>query len=205
MTALLTAAKLRPAVFLDRDGTINVEKDYLYRVEDFTFIPGAPEAIHRLNQAGFLVIVVTNQSGVARGYYTLDDVDVLHRHIQAELAKVGAHIDGFYRCPHHPTQGAGEFRRDCDCRKGHPGMLLQAAAEHRIELARSFMVGDKAADVEAGERAGCVPLLVLTGYGAEEANHLPESRARRFPGLAEAVDFILRPAVPRLRANRGEH
>jgi D-glycero-D-manno-heptose 1,7-bisphosphate phosphatase len=191
MTASPIATTLRPAVFLDRDGTINVEKDYLYRVEDFVFIPGAPEAVRRLNQAGFLVIVVTNQSGVARGFFSLDDVAVLHRHIQGELAKVGARIDGFYRCPHHPTQGVGEFRRDCDCRKGRPGMLLQAAAEHCIDLSRSFMIGDKAADIEAGERAGCVPLLVLTGYGAEEAKKLPKLRARRFSDLAEAVDFIL--------------
>jgi D-glycero-D-manno-heptose 1,7-bisphosphate phosphatase len=191
MTASPIASTLRPAVFLDRDGTVNVEKDYLYRVEDFAFIPGAPEAIRRLNQAGFLVIVVTNQSGVARGFYSLDDVAALHRYIQGELAKAGARIDGFYRCPHHPTQGVGEFRRDCDCRKGRPGMLLQAAAEHRIDLSRSFMIGDKAADIEAGERAGCVPLLVLTGYGAEEAKKLPESRARRFSDLAEAADFIL--------------
>jgi D-glycero-D-manno-heptose 1,7-bisphosphate phosphatase len=181
----------RRAVFLDRDGTINVEKDYLYRVEDFEFIAGAPEAIRRLKNAGFLVVVVTNQSGVARGYYSLEDVEVLHRHIQKELARLGTALDGFYVCPHHPTEGVGEFRRECDCRKGKPGLLLKAAAEHNIDLSRSFMVGDKAADIEAGEQAGCVSLLVLTGYGADEAYKVPPDRARRFADLAEAADFIL--------------
>ena len=94
---------MRRAAFLDRDGTINVEKEYLYQVADFEFIPGAPEAIRRLNQAGFLVVVVTNQSGVARGYYTEDDVTNLHRHIGRELEKQSAHIDAWFYCPHHPS------------------------------------------------------------------------------------------------------
>jgi D-glycero-D-manno-heptose 1,7-bisphosphate phosphatase len=181
----------RRAVFLDRDGTVNEEREYLFRIEDFTFIPGVPAAIRRLNEAGWLVVVVTNQSGVARGYYGEADVGRLHRHIQDELAAAGARIDGFYLCPHHPSEGIGEYRRDCDCRKGRPGMLLQAAAELGIDLARSYMVGDKVADVEAAEGAGCTPLLVLTGYGAEESRRLPAQRARRFAALPEAVDFVL--------------
>ncbi|MBE0598091.1 MAG: D-glycero-beta-D-manno-heptose 1,7-bisphosphate 7-phosphatase [Desulfuromonadales bacterium] len=181
----------RPAVFLDRDGTINVEKDYLHRVEDFEFISGVPEAIRRLNEAGFLVIVTTNQSGVARGYYPLAAVEALHRHLQAELAPYGASIDAFYICPHHPQAGVGEYRIECDCRKGRPGMLLQAATEHGIDLASSWMVGDKAADVEAGVAAGCRPLLVLTGYGRQESEGLPETAAPRLPNLPEAVEYIL--------------
>lgn len=158
---------LRRAVFLDRDGTINVERDYLYRLEDFAFIPGVPQAIKALKAAGYLVIVVTNQSGVARGYFGTAEVERLHTHIQTELAAVGTAIDAFYYCPHHPQQGVGSYRVDCDCRKGRPGMLLQAARDHAIDLAHSYMIGDKEADVEAGRAAGCTPILVLTGYGAE--------------------------------------
>jgi D-glycero-D-manno-heptose 1,7-bisphosphate phosphatase len=182
---------LKKAVFVDRDGTLNVEKDYLYRVADFEFIPGVPEAIRRLRQAGFLVIVVTNQSGVARGYFTPAEVDVLHRHIQNELKKSGTRIDGFYVCPHHPTEGVGEYRRQCDCRKGQPGMLLRAAAELHVDLAGSYMVGDKLADVEAGERAGCTPLLVMTGYGSTEVQKLDGKRARCFTDFVEATGYVL--------------
>jgi D-glycero-D-manno-heptose 1,7-bisphosphate phosphatase len=182
---------LKRAVFLDRDGTINEEKDYLHRIEDFEFIPGASEAIRRLKKAGFLVIVVTNQSGVARGYYTLDDVKILHRYMLRELEAAGASVDGIYVCPHHPVEGVGEYLRECDCRKGRPGMLLRAAEEHGIDLSRSFMIGDKAADVEAGEAAGCLPLLVLTGYGRAESAKLSSDRVRRFADLTAAADFIL--------------
>lgn len=181
----------RRAVFLDRDGTINVEKDYLYRIEDFEFIPGAPEAIKRLKDAGFLVIVVTNQSGVARGYYTLEDVNRLHDHIQNELEKIGTSIDAFYVCPHHPTEGIGDYSRECDCRKGNPGMLLQAAKDFDIDLARSIMVGDKLADVEAGRRSGCVPYLVLTGYGMQESGSEAVGSVKKFASLNEVVGGIL--------------
>lgn len=179
------------AVFLDRDGTINEEKDYLHRIEDFEFIPGASVAIRRLREAGFLVIVVTNQSGVARGYYTLEDVAILHRHMQRVLESTGAAVDGIYVCPHHPVEGVGEYRRECDCRKGRPGMLLRAAEEHGVDLRRSYMIGDKVADIEAGEMAGCLPLMVLTGYGEKESARIPSGRVRRFADLGEAADFIL--------------
>jgi D-glycero-D-manno-heptose 1,7-bisphosphate phosphatase len=183
---------LTPAVFLDRDGTLNVEKNYLYLPEDFEFIPGTPAAIRRLNRAGFKVFIVTNQSGVARGYFSLEDVERLHRYIADRLAEAGAQIDGFYVCPHHPTEGQGRFQRDCACRKGAPGLLLEAADEHHIDLGRSFMVGDKEADIEAGERAGCTPLLVLTGYGATTAAKVSTERARHFADLTRAVDWILK-------------
>lgn len=180
-----------PAVFLDRDGTINVEKEYLYRIEDFEFIPGAPEAIRELNAAGYLVIVVTNQSGVARGFYTLADVEKLHAHVQKQLAASGARIDAFYVCPHHPAAGQGDYRRECDCRKGAPGMLLQAARDHAIDMTKSCIVGDKLADVEAGERAGCSTLMVKTGYGGEEAAKLRRGRTRVCNDIREAVAVIL--------------
>lgn len=162
-------ADKRRAVFLDRDGTINVEKNYLHEIDEFEFIPGAQEAIKKLKDAGFLVIVVSNQSGIARGYFDESEVESLHQHIQEELAGCGTSIDAFYFCPHHPVKGLGPYKVQCECRKGSPGMLLQAARDYDVDLSRSFMVGDKLADIEAGKRAGCQCLLVLTGYGAETA------------------------------------
>lgn len=163
----------RAAVFLDRDGTINVEKEYLHRAEEFEFVPGAPEAIRLLKEAGFLVVVVTNQSGVARGYYDEAAVHRLHRFVDNELARAGASIDAYYLCPHHPRHGIGPYLTECACRKPLPGMLLAAARDLGIDLARSWIVGDKAADVEAGIAAGCRPLLVRTGYGTSEAGQVP--------------------------------
>jgi len=181
----------KPAVFLDRDGTINVDKHYLHRVEDFEFIPGAVQAIKTLKNAGYSVIVVTNQSGVARDYFSLDDVARLHEHIQKQLAAAGTGIDAFYVCPHHPEEGQGEYLKNCDCRKGRPGLLLQASVDLGIDLQKSFMIGDKLADIEAGENAGCQPILVLTGYGQESRLRIDENRAIICADLASAVGVIL--------------
>lgn len=163
---------MKRAVFLDRDGTINVEKDYLYKAEEFEFISGAPEAIKLLNAAGWFVVVVSNQSGVGRGYYTEEDVEILHRHISAELQKTGAHVDAWFYCPHHP-QGRGSYSLPCRCRKPMPGMLIEAAGRFDIELASSVMVGDKLVDIEAGIAAGCRTILVRTGYGADHESSAP--------------------------------
>lgn len=165
--------KLR-AIFLDRDGTINLEKNYLHRPEEFEFIPGAPEAVRLLKDAGYLVVVVTNQSGVARGYYAEADVERLHRHMDELLASHGTSIDRYYYCPHHPEQGENGYRIDCDCRKPLPGMLLTAAAELGIDLTASWMIGDKLVDVEAGMGAGCSVGMVLTGYGTAQLPLLPQ-------------------------------
>lgn len=162
----------KPAVFLDRDGTINIEKDYLYRIDEFEFTPGAIEAIKLFNQSGYLVVVVTNQSGVARGYYSEADVETLHSHIDQQLQSQGGRVDAWYYCPHH-VSGKPPYNQECSCRKPLPGMLLKAAADHDIDLDRSWMVGDKLADIEAGQAAGCKPVLVMTGYGVETANGLP--------------------------------
>jgi len=159
----------RSAVFLDRDGTINVEREFIHRIEDFEFIPGAPQAIRLLKAAGFMVIVVTNQSGVARGYYDEAAIDLLHRHMDAELAGFGAVIDAYYFCPHHPEHGTGKYRKQCGCRKPLAGMLYQAAEDFSLDLTTSYIIGDRLADVEAGLNAGCIPLLVRTGYGADES------------------------------------
>lgn len=164
---------MQRAVFLDRDGTINMEKEYLYRIDEFEFVPGAPEAIRRLNEAGFVVVVVTNQSGVGRGYYTEDDVETLHRFISRELERHGAHVDAWMYCPHLPP-GKGSYSLACSCRKPLPGMLLEAAGRFNIDLKRSIMIGDKCVDMEAAVAAGCRPILVRSGYGAEEESRIPD-------------------------------
>jgi D-glycero-D-manno-heptose 1,7-bisphosphate phosphatase len=182
------------AVFLDRDGTINVEREFLYLPEDFEFIPGAPQAIRLLNEAGFRVIVVTNQSGIARGFYDEAAVNRLHRHMDAQLAPFGARIDAYYLCPHHPEHGIGALRTTCECRKPMDGMLRRGAAEFALDLAASFIIGDKSADVEAGLKAGCQPLLVRTGFGAVESARLP-GRIPVCADLLEAVRVILSGAM----------
>lgn len=151
------------AVFLDRDGTLNVDKGYVHRIEDWEWIPGAIDAIAALKKAGFLVIVVTNQAGIARGYYDEADVINLHARINEELKGHGAVIDGFYYCRHHP-----EFGIVCKCRKPMPGLIYEASRNLDIDLGRSWLVGDKASDIQAGLAAGVKSILVLTGYGNKE-------------------------------------
>jgi len=165
---------MRRAVFLDRDGTINLEKEYLYRIEDFEFVSGAEEAIRLLNDSGYFVVVVTNQSGVARGYYTEEDVEKLHREVSVRLAAKGAHVDAWYYCPHHPA-GKGSYALPCRCRKPLPGMLLTAADRYGINLEESVMIGDKRIDIEAGLAAGCRSILVRSGYGRVEQEDLPRN------------------------------
>jgi D-glycero-D-manno-heptose 1,7-bisphosphate phosphatase len=179
---------LNRAVFLDRDGTINEELGYLYRTEDCRFLPGVKDAVKRLNGAGYLVVVVTNQSGIARGYYTEADLDKLHSYMTKEFSVSGAQIDGWYYCPHHPDFPV-EYSA-CDCRKPLPGMMLAASSDLGIDLSSSWMVGDKNADMEAGIAAGCRSILVRTGYGAAEEHTAPSS-VIAVDNLAAAVDFIL--------------
>lgn len=152
--ALVPRWHRRPAAFLDRDGVLNRDTGYVYRAEDFVWLDGAKLAVKRLNDAGYLVVVITNQAGVARGLYSEDDVARLHRWINEELRRDGAHIDAFYYCPHHPTAGNGVYRRSCDCRKPSPGMLLRAMREWPVEPAASFFIGDKEIDMQAAEAAG---------------------------------------------------
>lgn len=178
------------AVFLDRDGTINVEKGYVHRIEDFEFIPGAPKAIGLLRDAGFLVIVVTNQSGVARGYYSLEAVHRLHRHMDAELERYGTAIDAYCICPHHPQGNVVGYAKACECRKPLPGMLVEAAGKFSINMASSYMVGDKLTDVETALAAGCRPVFVTTGYGADESAGVPAD-VPRYNSLLEAARAIV--------------
>ena len=139
----------RPAAFLDRDGVLNVDHGYAYRPDQIEWIDGAPEAVRSLNEAGYLVLVVTNQSGVARGFYDEDAVKSLHTYMQQHLASHGARVDAFYYCPHHPEGTIKSLAVNCRCRKPGPGMLEQAASEWPIDRDASFMIGDKDADMAA--------------------------------------------------------
>lgn len=178
------------AVFLDRDGTINVEKGYVHRIEDFEFIPGVPQAVRLLREAGFLVIVVTNQSGVARGYYPLDAVHRLHRHMDSELAKFGTAVDAYYICPHFPEGAVDEYSKACVCRKPLPGMLMEAARDFSIDLASSYMIGDHLSDVEAGLKAGCRPMFVTSGHGRDLLPMVPAG-VPHYGSLPDAVRTIV--------------
>jgi len=145
---------MKKAIFLDRDGTIIADRGFVHKKEDVELLPGAARAIRMANQAGFLVVVVTNQSGVARGYFTEEDVQALNQYLAEILAQEGAHIDAFYYCPHHPEAPVKTYRKVCSCRKPQPGLILKAARELNIDLTQSWMMGDSPRDVEAGKRAG---------------------------------------------------
>ncbi|MDE2370335.1 MAG: HAD family hydrolase [Burkholderiales bacterium] len=165
MDTPLSAAPRRRALFLDRDGVINVDHGYVHRVEQFEFCPGIAALIARANTLGLAVVVVTNQAGIARGYYTEADFQALTAWMVAELARRGALVDRVYHCPYHPEHGIGEYRRESPRRKPNPGMLLQAAEELDIDLARSVLVGDYETDIEAGRRAGVGHRILIDWSG----------------------------------------
>ena len=186
----------RIAVFIDRDGTINEETGYVDSLAKFRLLPGVTEALRRLNESGIPAIVITNQSGVGRGYFSRDFLDSLHNRMMMEFTKQGCRLDGIYICPHHPDE-------NCACRKPKPGMLLSAAKENEIILHASYVVGDKMRDIELAHRVGAKGILVLTGYGAEELrnnppmpqipvgtefNSVPDHVAAN---LSEAVEWVL--------------
>jgi D-glycero-D-manno-heptose 1,7-bisphosphate phosphatase len=158
-----------PAVFLDRDGTVNVDRDYLYRVEEFEFEKGVVETLKYLYDKGYKLIIVSNQSGIARGYFTVSDVEKLHAFIKAEAEKNGFCFAGIYYCPHYKEGIVPEFAIDCACRKPGTEMIKKAAIDHDIDLSRSYMAGDKEADIIAGKKSGLKTILVGTGYGKETA------------------------------------
>ena len=186
---------LSPAVFLDRDGTLNREVDYLADPEDLVLLPGVLPALGRLRAAGFRLVVVTNQSGVARGLFTEETLAAIHERLASRLAEGGVALDAVEVCIHHPTAGSLPHRRECDCRKPAPGMLLAARDRLGLDLARSWIVGDGERDLAAGAAVGVRGVLVGTGHGAaERARLLAEGRAPRWfaPDLAGAVDLVLR-------------
>jgi D-glycero-D-manno-heptose 1,7-bisphosphate phosphatase len=185
---------LSPALFLDRDGVLIEEVEYLAKLELVKLIPGASAVVRRANDAGWRVVVVSNQSGVARGLLPESLLPEVHREIARQLLEEsGATIDGFYYCPHHPTEGQASYRIACDCRKPKPGMLLRAARELGIDFAQSWMIGDRRTDLEAGAAAGCRTILVRTGYGASTGIDGPDAElnlAAVVPSIVEAVAII---------------
>ena len=181
------------AVFLDRDGTINEEMGYINHIDRFVLLPGVAAAIRRINKSGFKAVVVTNQSGAARGYFPVELIDQVHQKMKALLREQGASLDGVYTCTH----GLGEegTARSCTCRKPGIGLMEQAAAELKLDLQRSYVVGDRFRDVEMARNGGAKAVLVLTGYGKGELEFLgPSSKVQAdfvAEDLGEAVDWII--------------
>ncbi len=157
----------QPAIFIDRDGTINEDIGYVSEPDELVIYPYAAEAVRLINQSGLKAIVITNQSGIARRMYTEETLDAIHNRMIEEMARDGARIDAIYYCPHHPRIGDDRYRKMCDCRKPGTGMLVRAAREHDIDLARSYVVGDKASDINLATNAGARGVLVMSGYGRE--------------------------------------
>ena len=151
------------AAFFDRDGVLNVDKSYLYKIEDLEWIDGAKEALAYLTQKGYTIFVVTNQSGIARGYYTVDDMNKLHEFMAQQVAAAGGKIEKFYYCPHLPEGKIAEYAVECDCRKPKPGLILRAFEEYGIDKDAAFLIGDKPRDVESAEAAGIKGYLFSGG------------------------------------------
>ena len=185
----------RRAVFMDRDGTISEEVGYVNHPSRYRVFPYTAEAVRRLNEAGWLAVLVTNQAGVARGYFTEDVIGAVHTLLAWELERGGARLDAIYYCPHHPSVGEPPYRFDCDCRKPRPGLIRRAAIDLDIDVAASWMVGDRYSDTELARNAGARAALVLSGYGRGEWEyqraawrHQPDLVAEN---LLEAVEKIV--------------
>ena len=184
----------RAAVFLDRDGTLIEEAGYINRIEGLRLFPWSLDAVRLLNRGGFRVFVVTNQAGVARGYFDEAFVRRAHEHLGSAIRAAGGEVDGFYHCPHHPDAVVAEYRKNCGCRKPAPGMFLEAAREHGLDLAKCYAIGDRWHDVQAAQTAGATAVMVRTGYGLTE---LEKPRAGTTPAyiadtLIDATTWILR-------------
>lgn len=185
---------MRPAVFLDRDGTLNEDVGYVDRLDRLRLYPWSVEAVRLLRQAGYAAVVVTNQAGVARGMISEQVVVEVRDRLQQDLARAGARLDGHYHCPHLPDAPLAAYRRRCGCHKPEPGMIRQAAADLALDLDRSVVVGDRWTDVRLARAAGTAAILVRTGYGASQAAH-PDPGATAdavASNLLEAAGWILR-------------
>jgi D-glycero-D-manno-heptose 1,7-bisphosphate phosphatase len=185
------------AVFLDRDGTINTFKGFITKLEDFTLIEGTAEAIREINHSGYLAIVITNQPVIARGEVSLEELEAIHNKMETDLGKNGAYLDDIFFCPHHPDKGfpgeRPEYKIDCECRKPKPGMILRAAKKYNVDLTASYMVGDDKRDVEAGQAAGCMPVLLNgnSGVELEPAIAGQTGHVMTFSNLREFVETII--------------
>ena len=180
----MTSKATNQAVFLDRDGTIMEDANYVGRLDQVVLIPSAKQALRRLRDAGFKLFIVTNQSGVGRGYFPREAVEEIHAHLDEQFGPVGVSFDRYYVCPHHPED-------NCDCRKSKPKFLQDAAAEYALDLRHCFMIGDRPSDIQCGINAGTKTVLVLTGVGQETLSkgEVPASFVAR--DIAEAAEWIL--------------
>ncbi len=190
------AAQHRPAIFIDRDGTISEEVGYVNHPSRYRVYPFAAEAVRLINDAGWHAILVTNQAGVARGYFAEDMIGIIHKLLIEDLGRGGARLDAIYYCPHHPSVGAPPYRFACDCRKPQPGLITRAATNHDIDLTRSWMIGDRASDIELARNAGVRGAFVLSGYGRGEWEH----RRHTFKHEPELVAENLLDAVTQILA-----
>ncbi len=190
----MSGTHIAPTVFLDRDGTLIEEVGYLSHLDRIVLYPWSIESVKLLNRAGFKVVVVTNQAGVARGLFDEDFIDEAHRFLDQKFSDGGATIDKFYYCPHHPEASVEAYRSECDCRKPKAGMLWKAAQELQLELSHSFVIGDRLSDLRLGQAVGARSLLVRTGYGETTARELTDDVevAYTAPELMTAVAWILR-------------
>lgn len=179
---------MKKCIFLDRDGTINVEKNYLYKIEDFEFEKEVKEGLKKLQDLGYILIVVTNQSGIARGFYTEKDLEKLNLYIKSELKKENIDILEFYYCPHHNEKGVGKYKVECNCRKPKSGMLEKAISDYNIDRDSSFIIGDNISDLLAGKNAGVTGILVKTGYGL---NNIEEATEKKFKVYDTILDFAV--------------
>jgi D-glycero-D-manno-heptose 1,7-bisphosphate phosphatase len=182
------------AIFLDRDGTINEDVGYPNDYSQIIIYPFAFEAIKKINGAGFLTVIITNQSGIGRGLLTEENLQDIHQKMKAALLAEKVHIDGIYYCPHYELSALPEYKKDCTCRKPNPGMALQAAADLNIELKNSFVIGDKVEDILFGLNINANPILVLTGYGQKSLQELEKKKIKPVyiaQNLLHAVDWII--------------
>ncbi len=190
---------MRPAIFLDRDGTINQDVGYLNHPDQLELIPGAARALKILNSAGFPIVIITNQAGVAKGLIAEEQLPAIKEAFFEILEKQGLKVDGYYYCPHHPGGSVEKYAQKCECRKPAPGLLLKASRDLNIDLKRSYVVGDKASDVQLAHNVGATGIMVLTGHGREDLRTYPEDYAlphHTCKDLYEAVQWILRQNEP---------
>jgi len=188
------APSSRPAIFIDRDGTLSEEVGYINHMTRFRLLPFAVDAVRLVNQSGYLAVLVTNQAGVARGYFPEPLVEEVHRHVHHRMAEGGARLDGIFYCPHHPSAGVPPYRQNCACRKPKPGLLLQAEKALGIDLPRSWVVGDRYPDMQVAWAVGARGAMVRTGYGEGELAH----NAPRWPQAPDLVAENLLSAVERI-------
>jgi D-glycero-D-manno-heptose 1,7-bisphosphate phosphatase len=182
----------KKAVFLDRDGVITQDPPhYAHRADQLRIIPKSSEAIKLLNDNNFYVVVISNQSGIARGYYPKKETHIFNKLVEKELEKNDAKIDAFYFCPHHPKAKIKKYRKECNCRKPKPGMIKKASKDFDIDITKSYMVGDRQIDVLAGKSAGCKTIHVLTGIGKEQLSKLKINSDFTAENLYEAVKKII--------------